>query len=326
MKSVLSLIAVFGFALSMSAADVQLIVESVDNGGLVPGNTYRVYAVLPSTEHTLHAVFADTNDQLAIETTGEFYQNPLGHSTTMNINPNVITAEPKLAFDSWVTIGAENNMNNNLWDIGIEFDSFDDGGQLSVEDGAWFLIPTDVRCLPDANGKILLAQLTTTGTATGTLNFQGWDGEGEVWQARGLTFSTDNAEVFGCTDMDANNYNIAATYNDGSCQYDNTAPSVGVTGNGISSIKDEGVMVFPNPVIEGQFNLQFAQVLDLREDNLIIEIFDQAGKRVMAQEITNEAVVGGNRVVISHSLAAGQYTVNVSAGDFSDVKQVIVGR
>ena len=31
-----------------TANNVELVVEAVDNNGTVPGNTYRVYAVLPS--------------------------------------------------------------------------------------------------------------------------------------------------------------------------------------------------------------------------------------------------------------------------------------
>lgn len=328
MKRLLSLIASCAFLVSATAADVEIIVESVDNHGIVEGNTYRVYAVLPSADHTLHAVFADDTDNMWIETTSTFYQHPLGNSTTLDINPNVIELQPALAYDSWLTIGAVDNVSNNLWTAGIEDEQFNAGQALNVDDGAWFLIPTDVRCKPDEQGKILLMQITTTGTATGSLNFQGWDDNGEVWQARGLTFETSNAQVFGCTDMDADNYNMAATYDDGTCQFDNTGGSTsgGATGDSISGIKNEGVTVFPNPVLEGQFNIQFAQQLDLREDNLIVEIYDQAGKRVMAEEITNRAVIGGNRVIIDHDLAAGQYTVNIAAGDFSDAAQVIVGR
>lgn len=328
MKRLFSLIACCVFLSSAFAADVQLIVEQIDNQDLVDGNTYRVYAILPSADHTLHAVFADDDNDMAIETTGSFYQHPLGNSTTLDINPNVITIQPSLAFDSWLTIGAVDNVANNLWTAGIEDEQFNAGQALHVDDGAWFLIPTDERCKPDDQGKILLMQLTTTGTASGSLNFQGWDGNGEVWQSRGVTFETTSAQVFGCTDMDAENYNMAATYDDGSCQFDNNDGSTtgSVTGNSISGIKNEGVTVFPNPVLEGQFNIQFAQQLDLREDNLIVEIFDQSGKRVMAEEITNQAVIGGNRVIIDHDLAAGQYTVNIVAGDFSDVAQVIVGR
>lgn len=328
MKRLLSLIAFCALLFSATAADVQVVVEAVDNQGLVEGNTYRVYAVLPSSDHTLHAVFADDEDNMWIETTGAFYQHPLGNSTTLDINPNVIEMQPALAFDSWLTLGAENQVANNMWIAGIEDEQFNAGNSLTVDDGAWFLIPTDERCKPDAQGKILLMQVTTTGTASGSLNFQGWDDNGEVWQARNLTFETSDAEVFGCTDMDATNYNMAATYNDGTCQFDGNdgTNDSGISGNSISGIKNEGVTVFPNPVLEGQFNIQFAQQLDLREDNLIVEIFDQAGKRVMAEEITNQTVIGGNRVIIDHNLSSGHYTINVVTGDFSDVTQVVVGR
>ncbi len=197
MKKFATFIAAGAMMFSMQAADVEVVVEAVDNGGIVPGNTYRVYAIMPSADYSLHAVFADTQDQISIETTGAFYQHPYGNYSTLDINPGIVATVPELAYDSWVTIGAEDNQNNNLWSVGAEFDGFAQGQGFSIVDGAWFLIPTDVRTIADAGNKVLLLQLTTDGEATGVLNFQGWKEDGQTWQERGVTFSTNDAKVLG---------------------------------------------------------------------------------------------------------------------------------
>jgi hypothetical protein len=330
MKSLFSaLFLLLGTSLTF-ASNVELVVEKVDNGGVVAGNTYRVYAVLTQPQHSIHAIFGEGGDFLAVESTGAFYQHPLGGYSSIDVNPNVVNLDPALAFDTWVTIGAENAVANNLWTIGIEFGDFENGGSISADNGAWFLVPTDVRTLPDATSKILLMQLTTTGTATGTLNFQGWDQEGMPWQERGLTFTTSEAHVFGCMQQGASNFNVDATYDDGSCvlpEAPAVTPQPNQTNNGSATVgKLDGVLIFPNPIWEGQFNLQFANRIELVNEMLIVEIFDGAGKKVYGSEFGNEAIVGGNRIVIKHDLAAGTYTVSTRTSTFSTSSQIVVTR
>ena len=48
MKNIFAMTAALLMGFGASANNVELVVEAVDNGGLVPGNTYRVYAVLPT--------------------------------------------------------------------------------------------------------------------------------------------------------------------------------------------------------------------------------------------------------------------------------------
>ena len=79
------------------------------------------------------------------------------------------------------------------------------------------MVPTDVQAAAAVGNKVLLMQCTD-GTATGVLNLQGRDGENGTWRLHDLTFSTDDAKVFGCTDATAANYNAEATYNDGSAK------------------------------------------------------------------------------------------------------------
>lgn len=324
MKKLFTILAAGAMAFSMQAADVEVVVEAVDNGGIVPGNTYRVYAIMPSADYSLHAVFADSEDQISVQSTGSFYQHPYGNYSTLDVNPGIVETVPELGYDSWVTIGAENSENNNLWSVGADYSGFTQGQGFAIEDGAWFLIPTDVRTIPDAGNKVLLMQLTTDGEATGTLNFQGWKEDGQTWQERAVTFSTNDAKVFGCTDLDAVNYNMAANYNDGTCQYEDNDGNT-LIANSLTGVRDDAeIQVFPNPIWEGQFNLQFSQELNLKAENLIVQVFDGSGKMVINQQISEGAVVGGNRVIIEHDLSAGNYTVNVQVGDFADAVQVVV--
>ncbi len=312
--------------ITAQATNVELVVEQVDNNGLVPGQTFRVYAQLPSPQHTLHAIFGEPGESMSVHTTGTFYQHPLGNFSSVDVNAAMVDMDPALAYDSWVTIGAENNAGNNLWTIGVDYSSFEGGSGFSTDNGAWFVVPTDQFAKPVNGSLVLLMQVTTTGVASGNLNLQGWDHEGMPWQARNLTFSTTESEVFGCTDAFSANYNAAATFDDGSCMTDMDAPGTIVGVNEVSADKLTGIKVFPNPIWEGQFNLQFEESFKFREGVLIIEIFDGAGKRVLAQEVGSDAMMAGNRIIVRHDLSSGTYTVNARNKDFSATTQIVVTR
>ncbi len=322
MKSFITSLLLAG-SLSAVANGPQLVVQAVDNGGAVEGQTFRVFVELPSSAHSVHAIYGDAQQPMTIQTTGSFFQHPFGNFSTTDINPNILAIDPTLAFDSWVTVGATDATANNLWNVGIDFDAFENGAAIAASNGAWFLVPTDQRTAPEQGNRVLIMQLTTTGIASGTLNLQGWDAEGMPWQAHGLSFETSNAFVFGCTDPDSENFSAAATYDDGSCiePTDNEVVSV----NEVTAT-EQALLVFPNPVFEGQINLQFSASVDLRESNLIVEIFDGSGKRVMAEELTANAIAPGNRIVLNHDLASGSYTLNARTASFSSTTQIVVAR
>jgi hypothetical protein len=319
MKNIFAMTAALLMGFGASANNVELVVEAVDNGGLVPGNTYRVYAVLPSAQHSLHAVFAAEEHVLNVATTGSFFQHQYGSSSSLDVNEAIVNIEPALAFDSWVTVGAKNSASNNLWTIGVDYADFLSGNELTVTDGAWFVVPTDVQAAAAVINKVLLMQLTTDGTASGIVNLQGRDAEGNTWRSHDLTFNSEDAQVFGCTDTNAANFSADATYNDGSCEGEAT---YGLTG--ISA--DTKWNIFPNPVFESTFSVQFDSELVLGDDNIIVEATDMNGKIVLTSEYSQENVIGGNRLVIKHELAAGTYTLSAKHLDFSSAQNFVVTR
>ena len=100
MKKALLLLAV-AVSVQAIAQDVQLVVESVNNEGLVPGSTYKVYAELPSADHSLHAVFGADDHPITIESTAAFYQHPYGGNTSRDVSEAVIGIAPELAYHSY---------------------------------------------------------------------------------------------------------------------------------------------------------------------------------------------------------------------------------
>lgn len=185
-------------------------------------NTYRVYANFTNPDEQLVAVFGVEELPLNISTSGTFYQNPLGGPFSTSITPALIGLDPEVAFDSWVTIGADDATNNNLQEINVPTANFEAGESLSInslEGGAWFVLPGDqVDAFPDAQGRVLIAQLTTDGIVDLTLNLQYRAADGSNPQELGLTLTFPEF-IEGCTDSSACNFDPIATNDDGSCLF-----------------------------------------------------------------------------------------------------------
>ena len=98
MKNLFTMTAALLMGFGATASNVELVVEAVDNNGTVPGNTYRVYAVLPTAQHSLHAVFAAEDHVLNVATTGSFFQHQYGSYSSLDINESIVAIEPELGF------------------------------------------------------------------------------------------------------------------------------------------------------------------------------------------------------------------------------------
>jgi hypothetical protein len=180
----------------MFCQSVSLIIEEVDNYGIVSGTTYRLFAVLQSRQHSIHAVFADDSHPLKVLTSSKFFQHKHGGGLSSDVKKSKFIKYPALKYDSWVTIGAENNIEDNVTGYAIKnMSEFESGWNLSFYDAAWFVLPDDVNAFPKEGNKVLIMQITTDGVFSGILNFQGKDHLGETWRSYGLEFSSDKVRL-----------------------------------------------------------------------------------------------------------------------------------
>lgn len=198
-----------------SLIGLHLQVEAVD-GHIVMGGV-PVDTLPGSTTWRLYAEFDDPNDQLTSvggspgsggviigDPNLGFYQNQYGGSFSTAINPAIYGVFPSLAFDSWVTIGAEDNIDNYLVNTGVDATSFDAGGNLYVPNGNWGLAMNDPNAFGDvlpgmSNYQVLVGQFTVWGYGASTapwghLNLSGFStsfmpgGELVEWSVDGVTF------------------------------------------------------------------------------------------------------------------------------------------
>jgi|TARA_B110000211_G_scaffold224856_1_gene276363 hypothetical protein len=163
----------FGCANSTSAQFVRIEADAIDNGGAVPGTTYRVYALMENEGDLIDAVFGDGKDVLIVESTKPFYQSDLGGDLAKDTQRSLAESNDELKYDSWVTIGFADNYMNALTGFMIDFSEFATGGRIFSDNGAWFVTPDMLQARAGKDGRILLMQLTTEGVVSGVLNIHG---------------------------------------------------------------------------------------------------------------------------------------------------------
>ena len=206
--------------------------ESGDLTGLAGLTTYRVYLETTSEMDFVSAVYTDgTNGTVSLTSSTSFYMNTFGGLTVNDINPGLFSFFPALEFDSHVTIGLESEAvgeESSIIVTGVSAteadwsDSFMAGGDLMIDgsnatagDG-WSVPAGATNGYSGEDMRVLLAQLTTDGELNGSLFVELVPAGATAPESHQFSFS---AELCGCTDDLASNFEPGATLDDGSCIY-----------------------------------------------------------------------------------------------------------
>jgi len=169
----------------------QLLIEQVENEGRVSGKTYRIYAEMQSEGDQVFVVFGDAQHPMRITCNEPFYQDDFGGALSKETNRKAAKESKTLSFDSFLTVGAVDNYDNNVQVLKLDLTEFEANGKgFETNDGAWFCMPTDKQAYCGANKKILLMQLTTTGRIQGNLNIMGKNKDGEAYTVNDVMVDT----------------------------------------------------------------------------------------------------------------------------------------
>ena len=187
-----------------------LFIETVavhTTGDLAGMTTYRLHFQAANATDFVTSVFGNATTPLALTTTTTFYQNALGGASSEPQNPLLFPSFPDLIYDSYVTIGlsetADGTAGENAPSLIASPDqdwitAFDPGSGVAGSDiiindvvgGIWFIYNGDTNGQPDADNRVLIAQLTTDGELGGQVNVQYFPAGGD---AVTVTLSLDSA-------------------------------------------------------------------------------------------------------------------------------------
>ena len=306
-------------------SEVALVVEpwlvhSETNGvSMLDGQTtYRISLSGLSPEDKVTAVYGIEERPLELHSTAEVFQSPFNLSwSAAGINPAFLGAFPELEYDSYATIGIDGPASFSeipgIVDPSIvespeapiqSFFTTSGVTDLVVNSSAGssvYVLPNASNGHPDNEGRVLLFQLTTSGTLSGTIPVQVLlNGNGEQARFWQFTFSDvgsfsgeaacvndsdgdgvcDEQEISGCDDLEACNFESLATDSDGSCEYPEEGKDC--DGNCVVDLDGDGVCE----------NLEdWASSLRLRvepwknHDSSLVEIQGQTTYRIYLSEL-----------------------------------------
>ena len=166
--------------------------DGYDFGGtdiIEPGSiTYRIYAELADPEDFVSGVFATPGcSDIYIATSTYFFNTVWGAETGSALNSAIPGIFPQASYDSWLTIGMSSETSPDVVDssfvdptsitpsFGQDFNEPYPGESFFATDCIWFAPDGELNGFPDANNRVLLAQLTTTGALTFKLNLRVYD-------------------------------------------------------------------------------------------------------------------------------------------------------
>ncbi|HCC64079.1 MAG TPA: hypothetical protein DEP62_02600, partial [Flavobacteriales bacterium] len=178
-----------------------------------PGMTYRFYVEANDASDKISAVFGNDESPLVISCPDGIFNSPMNASwNASGVNPAFFAFFADLQDDSYATIGLEGPAGPGAEDPSLVQDAtlnptvsgfFTTPGstELNVNTltgGSWYVLNTAANALPDADGRWLVAQITSTSAPSGVLNYQVFPlGEGANQVQKSMEF-VDGEVVVPC--------------------------------------------------------------------------------------------------------------------------------
>lgn len=169
-------------------------ITNCNQGGIDGYTTFQLSLILKPNLNILdlYAIYGDSNDITIIPPSYQVYNgNNIG-----GISPYMIQINPDGLYDSWLTIGVtDGNNNNEISTIGIDFNSWDEDNELTIDNGAVFLMnPTNN---PVNGNEYIIGQLTvrTNSNPVAIINVQGKtidDSIDKSWRENNIRFELNS--------------------------------------------------------------------------------------------------------------------------------------
>jgi hypothetical protein len=179
-------------------------------------STYRIYANFSTPDAEVTAMYGTDTEVWSLIGDAPFYQDAVGSDFGGQINPLFFPAFPSVEYDTWWTIGAEpgdaDGLNSAFDQALTSFADWNNGGDFVVNTfigGSIFVVPGANGQGNPVNGRVLLGQVTTSGTTNALINLQFRDANQDSFYASGMTLTFPVAGA-GCNDPSACNYDATA--------------------------------------------------------------------------------------------------------------------
>ena len=241
-----------------ASAQYTLTVEATPAAVMPDAKTYRFYVNFDDANDQISAVFGDVDFPLEVNVPEGAFNTALNSSwNASGINSSFVAIFPELADDSFATLGLAGPASTSGIEGAADPQLAEDAAQPitpffntdgatsllsnSIIGASWFTINTAQNAYAGDDLTLLVMQVTTTGSISGTLTFQLFNqfdlsSESDT-EAIQVSVDFDGSGVFypeggaveGCDDPDACNYNPNATIDDGTCEYESC---VGCTDEG----------------------------------------------------------------------------------------------
>ena len=141
---------------------------------------WRVFLCMADPYWELQSIYGEEQFNWTLESESKIFQaKASGGALSSSINPLLFQFVPEAEFDSWFTIGMDDNSSkcNSISGMIDPFHLFEQGEGFVVDDiigssifGTW--LPPHSQGVADADGRVLIGQFTSAGDIKGTLNFQ----------------------------------------------------------------------------------------------------------------------------------------------------------